>query len=69
MHCIYRFPLENKLLLKEWLNNIDLANQQPLVTDRICSDHFENNCIKNCDDFFKLDESAVPSIKPKVYIQ
>lgn len=69
MHWIYRFPLENKLLLKKWLDNIELANRQPLVTDRICSDHFENNYIKDCDDVFKLDECAVPSIKPKVCTQ
>lgn len=61
--------MENQLLLKEWLDNIELTNWQPLETDRICSDHFENNYIKQCNDLYELDKNAIPSVKPKVYTQ
>lgn len=63
-----RFPLENKTVLKKWLDSIGLPNLQPTVTDRICSDHFENNDFVMTDDIYGLSNDAVPSIKPQVCI-
>jgi len=63
---MYRFPLENKRVLQKWLKNINLANWQPLKTDRICSDHFENYNITNKNNVYEVDKYAIPSIKPKV---
>lgn len=64
----HRFPLKNKDLLEKWVNNIGLANWQPLETDKICSDHFENHDITNNKNKYNLNKNALPLIKPKVYI-
>jgi len=55
-------------MLKKWLDNIGLPNLQPTITDRICSDHFENNDFVMTDDIYGLSNDAVPLIKPQVCI-
>jgi len=64
-----RFPLENKNMLKKWVDSIGLTNWQPTDTDRICSDHFENDDILMTNDIYGLNNDAIPSIKPQVCIQ
>ncbi|XP_027845488.2 uncharacterized protein LOC114125885 isoform X1 [Aphis gossypii] len=61
----FKFPLENKFLLKKWLNNIGLPYWKPLKTNRICSDHFESYYIVKIDGVYQLKKYAVPSIKAK----
>lgn len=68
LYLTFRFPLENKFLLKKWLNNIGLPYWKPLKTNRICSDHFESYYIVKIDGVYQLKKYAVPSIKAKVYI-
>jgi len=53
-------------MLKKWLDSIGLPNWQPTVTDRICSDHFENNDFVMTNDIYGISNDAVPSIKPQV---
>lgn len=43
-------------------------NWQPIETDRICSDHFENDDIMKVKNGYELCNNAIPSISPKVYI-
>lgn len=61
----FKFPLGNKLLLKQWTDSIGFHNRQPLNTDRICSDHFEKNYILNINNLYILKNNSVPLIKPK----
>lgn len=61
--------MENQVLLKKWVDKIELPNWQPLEADRICSDHFESYYINKYNDAYDLDQYAVPSIKPQVYKQ
>ncbi|KAL5233044.1 hypothetical protein ACI65C_000454 [Semiaphis heraclei] len=61
----FKFPLENKFLLKKWLNIIGLPYWKPLKTNRICSDHFESYYITKIANTYQLNKFAVPSIKPK----
>jgi len=63
-----RFPLENKTLLKKWVDSIGLTNWQPTDSDRICSDHFENYDILMNNYIYELNNDAIPSIKPQVCI-
>jgi len=56
-------------MLNKWLNSIGLPNWQPTVTDRICSNHFENDDVLKNDDVYVLSYDAIPSIKPQVCIQ
>lgn len=58
--------MENKTLLQEWINKLKLSNWQPSKTDRICSDHFENNCIRKVNNKYELVNRAIPSIKSDV---
>jgi len=46
-----------------------ILNWKPVETDRICSYHFEHYCITKVDDFYELNNYAIPLIKPKVCIQ
>lgn len=70
----YRFPLENKIMLKKWLNNIGVPNWKPSETDGICSNHFEyyninqieNNDIELYNYDYELQNHAIPEIKPKI---
>jgi len=64
-----RFPLENKDMLKKWVDSIGLTNWQPTDTDRICSDHFENDDVLMTNDIYGLNNDAIPSIKPQVCIR
>ncbi|XP_060840629.1 uncharacterized protein LOC132921565 isoform X2 [Rhopalosiphum padi] len=61
----FKFPLENKTMLKKWINSIGLPNFQPTVTDRVCSDHFENNDVLKINDVYSLNNDSIPSIKPQ----
>ncbi|XP_016661737.1 uncharacterized protein LOC100573976 [Acyrthosiphon pisum] len=61
----FKFPLENKFLLKKWLTIIGLPYWKPLPTNRICSDHFESYYITKISNVFQLHKFAVPSIRPK----
>jgi len=64
-----RFPLENKTLLKKWVDSIGLSNWQPTYSDRVCSDHFENDDVLRTNDMYGLKNDAIPSIKPQVCIR
>lgn len=64
-----RFPLENKTMLKKWVDSIGLPNWQPSVSDRICSDHFESDDVLMTNDIYGLNNDAIPSVKPQVCIQ
>ncbi|XP_025206733.1 uncharacterized protein LOC112602713 isoform X2 [Melanaphis sacchari] len=61
----FKFPLENQIMLKKWINSIGLPNWQPTVTDRICSDHFENNDVLKINGVYSLNNDAIPSTKPQ----
>ncbi|XP_026812619.1 uncharacterized protein LOC113553471 [Rhopalosiphum maidis] len=61
----FKFPLENKFMLKKWLNIIGLPFWKPLKTNRICSDHFESYYIMKINNVYQLNKYAVPSMKPK----
>ncbi|XP_029345285.1 uncharacterized protein LOC100167907 isoform X3 [Acyrthosiphon pisum] len=61
----FKFPLENKNMLKKWVDSIGLTNWQPTDTDRICSDHFENDDVVMTNDIYGLNNDAIPSIKPQ----
>ncbi|XP_060880446.1 uncharacterized protein LOC132952235 isoform X2 [Metopolophium dirhodum] len=61
----FKFPMQNKNMLKKWVDSIGLTNWQPTDTDRICSDHFENDDVLMTNDIYGLNNDAVPSIKPQ----
>lgn len=63
-----RFPLENKTLLNKWVDSIGFTNWQPTHSDRICSDHFENDDVLMTNETYELNNDAIPSIKPQVCI-
>jgi len=64
---VCRFPLKNKLLLKKWIDNIKLHDwRKPLDCDRICSDHFEKDCVIINKNVYELKKNAIPLITPKV---
>lgn len=64
-----RFPLENKSLVKKWLDNISLPNWQPSENDVLCSEHFESYHIIKVNNGYRLDDGAIPTIKPEVCTQ
>ncbi|XP_022182300.1 uncharacterized protein LOC111042111 isoform X2 [Myzus persicae] len=61
----FKFPLENKTMLKKWVDSIGLPNWQPSVSDRICSDHFESDDVLMTNDIYGLNNDAIPSVKPQ----
>ncbi|CAH1709136.1 uncharacterized protein LOC114126584 isoform X2 [Aphis gossypii] len=61
----FKFPLENKTMLQKWINSVGLPNWQPTVTDRICSDHFENDDVLKTNNGYCLNDDAIPLIKPQ----
>lgn len=64
----FRFPLENKTMLKNWVNSIGLPNWQPTHADRICSNHFENDAVLKINNVYGLNNDAIPSIKLQVCV-
>jgi len=53
---------------RKWINSVGLPpNWHPIVTDRICSDHFENDDILKINNGYCLKNDAIPLIKPQVY--
>ncbi|VVC33097.1 Hypothetical protein CINCED_3A008515 [Cinara cedri] len=70
----FKFPLENKVMLNKWLNNIGVPNWQPSETDRICSDHIKyyniNQLVEGDKEFsncnYDLQIHAISSNKPKI---
>lgn len=56
-------------MLQKWKNSVGLPNWQPTVTDRICSDHFENDDVLKTNNGYCLNNDAIPLIKPQVCIQ
>lgn len=67
-YFIFRFPLDNPLLLKRWLENIQLPNWEPLDNNKICSDHFDSSYIKKFRNAYELNSNAIPSIHPEACI-
>ncbi|KAF0749381.1 Uncharacterized protein FWK35_00017856, partial [Aphis craccivora] len=62
----FKFPLENKTMHRKWINSVGLPpNWHPIVTDRICSDHFENDDILKINNGYCLKNDAIPLIKPQ----
>lgn len=45
---------------------MECFNWQPLETDRICSDHFENFDIIMSKNSYNLHRNATPLVNPKV---
>uniref|UniRef100_A0A2S2P987 THAP-type domain-containing protein n=1 Tax=Schizaphis graminum TaxID=13262 RepID=A0A2S2P987_SCHGA len=52
-------------MLRKWINSIGLPNLQPTITDRVCSDHFENDDVLKINDVYSLNNDSIPSIKPQ----
>lgn len=58
-----RFP-RNKALEKLWKDSISTENIKPFKVLRVCSKHFEENCINRTLDVVRLKDDAVPTIFP-----
>jgi len=56
-------------MLEKWVDSIGLPNWQPTDTDRICSDHFENDDVLMTNNIYVLNNNAIPLVKPQVCIQ
>ncbi|CAK1592373.1 unnamed protein product [Parnassius mnemosyne] len=59
----FSFP-KNKGLQKLWINNIGQGNIKPVVVRRICSLHFEKECINRTLDVVRLKDDVVPTLFP-----
>jgi hypothetical protein len=58
----YRFPLNNKELLKKWLAAVKRDKWEPSATSYICSRHFTDSCFRQYQTQFRLKADAVPSV-------
>ncbi|RVE41124.1 hypothetical protein evm_014224 [Chilo suppressalis] len=59
----FRFP-KNEDLRKLWIEKIGSENIKPAVVAKICSKHFEENCINRTLDVVRLKDDVVPTIFP-----
>lgn len=59
----HSFPLNNKVLLKEWLSQIKRENFLPTKHSKLCSEHFEEDCFiyQNFTGRRLLKRNAVPT--------
>lgn len=59
----FRFPLNNKHRLRQWLTNVRRKNWSPSRSSRLCSTHFEEkHFYTDCKGKRRLRETAVPTI-------
>ncbi|XP_063793682.1 THAP domain-containing protein 5-like [Pseudophryne corroboree] len=58
----YKFPLHDKVRLKQWLANINLDNFFPTKNQYLCSKHFKPSCFQVRWGIRYLRHDAVPTI-------
>lgn len=63
-----RFP-RNETLQKLWKDNIGTENIKPFKVAKVCSKHFEDNCINRTLDVVRLKDDVVPTLFPVSIIQ
>ncbi|CAH2085969.1 unnamed protein product [Euphydryas editha] len=59
----FRFP-RNEALQNLWKDNIGTENIKPFKVVRVCSKHFEDNCINRTLDVVRLKDDVVPTLFP-----
>ncbi|XP_075043230.1 uncharacterized protein LOC142102324 [Mixophyes fleayi] len=58
----YKFPLHDKVRLKQWLTNINMENFFPTKNQYLCSKHFKPSCFQARWGVRYLRHDAVPTI-------
>lgn len=60
---LFRFP-KDSAVRKEWLSfcEVDL-NFQIKPSDRLCSIHFDKNCVKHLNSVAYRDKNAIPTLR------
>ncbi|XP_051996116.1 uncharacterized protein LOC127653457 isoform X1 [Xyrauchen texanus] len=58
----HKFPLKKPKLLKKWLYNLRWKDWKPAPHSKVCSIHFEKNCLIKEGKRVRLHSSAVPTI-------
>ncbi|EGI70688.1 THAP domain-containing protein 3 [Acromyrmex echinatior] len=67
IHCKPRFPLDKSNLLKKWLDNMGIKNWTPDKSSVLCSDHFEQTCLRKVGEkYLTLKDGSIPTIFNKV---
>ncbi|XP_068103969.1 uncharacterized protein [Hyperolius riggenbachi] len=60
----YKFPLHDKVRLKQWLTNMDVENFFPTKNQYLCSKHFKPSCFQARWGLRYLKHDAVPTVFP-----
>ncbi|XP_044161964.1 THAP domain-containing protein 5-like [Bufo gargarizans] len=62
LESYYKFPLHDKVRLKQWLTNMNLENFFPTKSLYLCSKHFKQSCFQTRWGARYLRHDAVPTI-------
>ncbi|XP_011257895.2 THAP domain-containing protein 1-like [Camponotus floridanus] len=57
----HKFPLSDKFLLEQWVNNIPLKHWKPTYESLLCSDHFTEDCFDRSEFRVRLKLNSVPT--------
>ncbi|XP_011052427.1 PREDICTED: THAP domain-containing protein 2-like isoform X2 [Acromyrmex echinatior] len=66
-YSFFKFPLDKSNLLKKWLDNMGIKNWTPDKSSVLCSDHFEQTCLRKVGEkYLTLKDGSIPTIFNKV---
>ncbi|KAM0736843.1 THAP domain-containing protein 1 [Formica fusca] len=57
----HKFPLSNKFLLEQWINNVPLKHWKPSNGSLLCSDHFTEDCFDRSEFRVRLKLNSIPT--------